>query len=190
MSWEKGSRVKFKDDRIPSFLDALAQEASKKGFSLYATSAYRSPEDQVRVVCTNVANTNGANLSIYDATTQSMYRDYDYCNTDRDKLIEYETEKLQRRIDRDPTYQAHGTGEAVDIRIRDLTHDQRVEFKKVIEGLGARVLWETSPLHFHVWLGDWVAPKKSSKLLMVLGLTSVGAAIVYRKQLAKLIGLK
>ena len=188
MSWTKGSRVEFKDSRIPDFLDALSVAAAEQGFNVYATSAYRSPEDQARVVCDNYINTDGANLAIYGAETQKIYREA--CPDDMDDLVNFEREKLARRIANDPSYQSHGTGDAVDIRIRDLTQNQRVQFKSIIESLGARVLWETEPLHFHVWLGDFMPPKKSYALWIILGLTSAGLAFFYRQKLAQMMGRK
>ena len=61
MSWNAGTNVKFKYNRLKLFLDELAEKAGDEGISVYVTSAYRTPEDQARVVCNNMVNTSGSN---------------------------------------------------------------------------------------------------------------------------------
>ena len=179
MTWEKGSNVQFKNSRVTAFLDRLATVAGEQGYTIYVTSGYRSPEDQARVVCENYQNTAGANLSVYGTQTRSMYQTY--CPSDMEKLVEFERQKTANRIANDPTYQSHGTGDAVDISIANLTHAQRVHFKSIIEELGAEVLWETSPLHFHIWLRDFKPPSSNGLLLLsVVGL-SVGTYLLWRQ---------
>ena len=83
------------------------------------------------------------------------------------KLIEYETKKLARAIKRDPNYHGHGTGYAFDLRIRGLNSQQLKLYKDLIESLGAKVLYEKHPPHYHIWLKDWT-PKKESGLMQGL----------------------
>ena len=153
MEWKKGSRVTFNKSAPKHFLNELSKKVAPLNIEVYVTSAYRSPADQARVVCNNVQNTGGANLSIYGSQTQEMYRTY--CPHDMDALVAYEAEKLAKAIERDPNYQGHGTGWAVDLRVGNLAHEQKLEYKKIIESMGAEVLWEKSPEHFHVWLRDY-----------------------------------
>lgn len=161
------------------FLDALAKKAAPLGIEIYVTSGYRSPEDQVRVVCNNKINTNGANLSVYGEKTQQMYRDF--CPEDKPTLIEYERNKLARMLAKDPNYQGHGTGWSVDLSISKLTYEQKVEFKKVIESLGAQVLWETAPPHFHVWLRNYKAPPPILQIVTIGSLVLLIGSIIYKQ---------
>ena len=64
--FEKGSRVTFKNNKVPVFVNEISKKAKKHGISMYITSAYRSPYDQARVVCNNYHSTDGQNLSIYN----------------------------------------------------------------------------------------------------------------------------
>lgn len=154
MTWTKGSRVSFKDDTIPKFLNELAAKAGPQGYKIYVTSGYRSPYDQARVVCNNFHNTNGANLSIYGSKTQNMYRQYCPSN-DLKSLEAYEAERLAANLARDPNYQGHGTGLAVDLSVSGLSEAQKRKLKSLIESMGAQVLWERSPEHFHVYVRNW-----------------------------------
>jgi len=151
--WDQGTNVRYKYKRLEYFLSDLSKKAANEGISVYVTSGYRSAKDQARVVCNNMVNTSGSNLSIYGPTTQDMYRTY--CPHDMETLENYEQNKLIQAVARDPNYQGHGTGWSLDLRVINLTNDQKLKYKKIIESLGAEVLWEKHPEHFHVWLGDW-----------------------------------
>ena len=173
--FEKGSNVNFLGNKIPIFLNDLVKKTKNKGISIYVTSGYRSPYDQARVVCDNFHNTNGENLSIYGSKTQQMYRDY--CpQRDLKTLEQYEKERLALNLKNDPNYQGHGTGYAVDLSVKNLTYDQKIQLKDIIEKMGAVVLWEKSPEHFHVWLRSWY-PK--GRLIGLFGF-SVGLFLLYK----------
>ena len=152
MSWTKGTRVKFKGRIIQNFLDDLAPRARRLGISLHVTSGYRSPYDQARVVCNNVASSGGKNLSIYGSKTRDMYRQH--C-PNLAPLEAYEKEKLARNIAKNPNYSGHGTGKAVDLRVRNLSHSQKLQLQSLLRQMGVKVLWEKHPEHFHVWVKKW-----------------------------------
>ena len=162
MSWEKGNNVEFKYKRLRIFLNHLAKKADIADIPVYVTSAYRSPKEQARVVCDNMVSTNGSNLSIYGTKTQEVYRNN--CPQNMDAIVEYETQRLIENMARDPNYQGHGTGWSLDLRVNNLSEDQKIKFKSMIEDLGAEVLWEMHPEHFHVWLRDW-KPKRRNKII-------------------------
>ena len=178
--WTKGSRVTFKDKKIPLFLDQLAPKANKMGISVRVTSGYRSPADQARVVCNNYHNTGGANLSVYGSRTQGVYREH--CpSRNMQPIVDYETAKLKAAMERDPNYQGHGTGYAVDLSVAKLTHSEKLEYKALIESMGAKVLWEKSPEHFHVWLKDWKPQNPfyniSNSIPVLVGVMTIGTGV-------------
>ena len=164
--WKKGSRVTFQSSHVEPFLDDLAKKTAPHNIPVYVTSSYRSPHDQARVVCNNVASTGGQNLSIYGARTGEMYRQH--C-PNLEPLEAYEAQKLAANIARDPNYTGHGTGKAVDLSVSRLTYDQKIKYKALIESMGARVLWEKHPEHFHVWIKSYRSKWTSPKNLMILG---------------------
>ena len=173
--FDMGSRVQFMGNKIPVFLNELTKKAKKHGISIYVTSGYRSPYDQARVVCNNFHNTNGENMSIYGSKTQQMY--FDYCpQNDLETLEKYEKEKLEENLKRDPNFQGHGTGYAVDLSVKNLTYDEKILLKDLIEQMGAVVLWEMKPEHFHVWLRKWYPKKRIGGAIAF----SVGLFFLYR----------
>jgi hypothetical protein len=189
-NWSKGKNVKFSKSITQAFVAELAEKAQPYGFRVYVTSAYRSPADQARVVCNNVQSTNGANLSVYGKRTRGVYRQY--CPNNMQAIVDYEAKKLADNIARDPNYQGHGTGFAVDLSVSGMDYNTKVRYKQLIESLGAEVLWEKSPEHFHVWLKDW-KPKVDYGWTRVLAygglLSSLGLATILGLKVAKRKGL-
>ena len=179
MSWTGGSKVVIKKSIVSSFLKELSKKVQPLGIEVYVTSGYRSPEDQVRVVCNNYVNTRGSNLSVYGQKTQEMYREH--CPENKPALIAYETEKLRKRMERDPKYQGHGSALAVDLRVRDLSNDKKLQYKKVLEEMGAKVLWEHHPEHFHVWVGDYSPPTPVARYALLASITLLIGALTYRR---------
>lgn len=172
-NWTIGDGVRFRntqeEKRATQFLNELVQIATPHGIPVHVNSAYRSPTDQARVVAGNTARTNGRNLSVYGETTTKMYLRYGRAahanpkGPEMKKLIDYETRKLANALKRDPNYHGHGTGYAFDLRIRGFNRQQLKKYKDLIESLGAKVLYEKHPPHYHIWLKDWV-PKEQSLL--------------------------
>jgi len=74
-------------------------------------------------------------------------------------IVQFETKSLAAAIKRDPNTKRHGTGWSIDIRTSDINEKKRQAYKKVIESLGAHVLHEKAPEHFHVTLKDWKPPE-------------------------------
>tara|TARA_B100000035_G_C21036624_1_gene571349 strand:- start:7864 stop:9039 length:1176 start_codon:yes stop_codon:yes gene_type:complete len=169
--WTKGSGVRFRnaeeEKRATQFLNELTKLAAPHEIQVHVNSAYRSPADQARVVAGNTARENGKNLVVYGDTTKAMYLKYGkdaHANPKgkaMQKLVDYETKKLARAIKRDPNYHGHGTGYAFDLRIRGLNRQKLKLYKDLIESIGAKVLYETHPPHYHVWLKDWT-PKEET----------------------------
>ena len=183
MSWSKGKNVKFENNLSKIFIAELAEKAKPFGYRVHITSAYRSPKDQVRVVCNNVQNTAGANLSVYGKTTRAMYKKH--CPSNIPTLVEYETKKLNDNIARakkkGKDYQGHGTGYAIDLSVSGMSGSTKRAYKKLIESMGAKVLWEKSPEHFHVWLKNW-KPKVNygwTRVLAYGGFASAAALTSY-----------
>ena len=175
--WTKGSGVRFRntkeEKRATQFLNELVKKTSPYGIPVHVNSAYRSPADQARVVAGNTVRTNGKNLVVYGDTTKAMYLKYStsaYANPKgkaMQKLVDYETKKLARAIKRDPNYHGHGTGYAFDLRIVGLNGQKLKLYKDLIESIGAKVLYEKHPPHYHVWLKDWT-PKKEGGFMQNL----------------------
>ncbi len=178
MSWTGGSNVVIKKSIVSSFLNELSKRVSPLGIQVYVTSGYRSPEDQVRVVCNNYLNTGGSNLSVYGQRTGDMYRQH--CPDNKPALVEYETAQLKSRMDKDPNYQGHGSASAVDLRVSDLSNAKKLEYKKVLESMGAKVLWERHPEHFHVWVGSYSPPIPWSKYALLASTALLIGALTYR----------
>jgi hypothetical protein len=171
--WEAGSKVVLKKQILIDFLDDLAEIAVPQGYRVYVTSGYRSPADQARVVCNNVQNTNGGNLSVYGTKTRQIYRDN--CPGNMQAIVDYETEKLRKNMERDPNYQGHGTNFALDLAVNGLSNTQKIAYKELIESLGPEVLWEKKPEHFHIWLRDYKSSRTFKRVfLRGLGVTTVG----------------
>ena len=107
-------------------------------------------------------------------------------------IVDYEADKLAKNIAKDPNYQGHGTGFAVDLSVSDMDYNTKVRYKQLIESMGAEVLWEKHPEHFHVWLKDW-KPKVDygwSRVLAYGGLlSSLGLATFLGLKVAKRKGL-
>ena len=187
--WSKGSKVKFSTNKSMAFVEDLAEKAQPFGFRVYVTSAYRSPADQARVVCNNVQSTNGANLSVYGKTTRKIYRKY--CPHNMSAIVEYETKKLADAIRKNPEHEGHGTGYAVDLSVHGMSYNAKVKYKKLIEAMGAKVLWEKSPEHFHVVLHSYEPTDYGwTKVLAYGGLTvSLGLAGLLSFLVAKRKGL-
>ena len=144
------------------------------GLRVHVTSAYRSPAHQARVVCNNFHNTNGKSLRVYGKTTRAVYQKH--CpSRNMEALTAYETEKLRKAMARNPNYQGHGTGWAVDLSVYKMSHATKVKYKQIIEGLGAKVLWEKHPEHFHVWLKNW-KPKIDYGYTRILAYGGMGVA--------------
>lgn len=181
--WEKGSNVKFLANKkriMVHFLNELSKKASQHDIKIYVTSGYRSPEEQARVVCENTVNTGGENLSVYGKKTRQMYRDF--CPHDKPTLVSYETERLAKMIAKDPNYQGHGTGWSLDLSIRNLSQNQKIKLKEIMESMGAQVLWETAPPHFHVWLRNYKAPTVSwPKIAIFCSSLLTSVLLVYPK---------
>ena len=186
-TWSKGGGVKFSKNITAAFVQELAEKAQPYGFRVYVTSAYRSPADQARVVCNNVQNTNGSNLSVYGETTQGVYRQY--CPSNMRAIVNYETKKLAKNIARDPNYQGHGTGYAIDLSVGGMNHSTKKAYKKLIESMGAVVLWEKHPEHFHVWLKTW-KPKVDYGWTKVLAYSGAGTSLGLTSYLVYLVGIR
>ncbi len=165
----KGFRFKTTDqmNKARQFLDQLAALMEGTGIPVYANSAYRSPYDQVIVVANNTIRENGKNLVVYGDKTKELYLKYSI-DAKRDKnsqafaiLLDHEEKGLARRIKRAEkkggSYQGHGTGDSFDLSIRTILGNasKLSLYKKKIESLGAKVLHEKNPPHFHIWLGSW-----------------------------------
>lgn len=185
--WSKGSKVKFATNKSMAFVEDLAELAQPYGFRVHVTSAYRSPADQARVVCNNMQNTNGANLSIYGKTTRKVYRKY--CPSNMSAIVEYETKKLADAIKKNPKHEGHGTGYAVDLSVYKMSYNEKVKYKKLIESMGAKVLWEKSPEHFHVVLYSyeptdygWTKVLAYGGLITSLGLSGLLTYIVGKRR--------
>lgn len=186
-TWSKGGGVKFSKNITALFVQELAEKAQPYGFRVHVTSAFRSPADQARVVCNNVLNTGGSNLSVYGTTTQGVYRKN--CPNNMQAIVDYETRKLAKNIARDPNYQGHGTGYAIDLSVARMNHATKKAYKKLIESMGAVVLWEKHPEHFHVWLKNW-KPKIDYGWTKVLAYGGFGTSIGLTSYLVYLVGLR
>jgi len=97
------------------------------------------------------------NLKVYPEGTRNVYIKNDCKNMAA--IVQFETKSLAAAIKRDPNTKRHGTGWSIDIRTSDINEKKRQAYKKVIESLGAHVLHEKAPEHFHVTLKDWKPPE-------------------------------
>jgi hypothetical protein len=163
--WRQGSNVVFRNqeekNKATEFLNQLVNSTTPYNIPVFVNSAYRDPTSQARVVSNNTVNTRGKNLVVYGDATIAIYLKYSAAakanpgGPEMKKLIEYEERKLARALKNDPNYQGHGTGYSFDLSIKGLTPSQLATYKSLIEKLGAKVLYETNPPHFHIWLKDW-----------------------------------
>ena len=177
MKWDAGSNVTLPRQELKDFLNELAKKVEHLGIRPYVTSGYRSPMDQARVVCNNFVSTGGENLSIYGHKTQAAYREY--CPSNMDALVSYEADRLESLLRKDPNYQGHGSGWSLDLRVRDLSATQKLEYKKILEEMGAKVLWEKHPEHFHIWLGAY-RPTPWTRYLLLGSITLLIGAVTYK----------
>lgn len=169
--WNKGSGVVFRnseeEERATQFLNELSKKAVPLGIPVYVNSAYRDPKSQARVVAGNTVRENGKNLVVYGAATKRIYlrlaarAHQNPTGPEMKELVEYETKKLAAALKRDPNYQGHGTGYSFDLKIRGLNQSKLSTYRSLIEDLGASVLYETHPPHYHINLRTWKPKDKT-----------------------------
>jgi hypothetical protein len=169
--WNKGSGVVFRnseeEERATQFLNELSKKAVPLGIPVYVNSAYRDPKSQARVVAGNTVRENGKNLVVYNAETKRIYlrlaarAHQDPTGPEMKELVEYETKKLAAALKRDPNYQGHGTGYSFDLSIYKLNQSKLSTYRSLIEDLGASVLYETHPPHYHINLRTWKPKDKT-----------------------------
>lgn len=163
--WGIGSNVVFRNtqeqEKAIQFLNELSEQAVKQGIRVFVNSAYRDSTSQARVVAKNTVQTNGRNLSVYSAATKSIYLSLatkahrDPKGPEMKELIEYEVKKLERNMRKYPDHQSHGTGYSFDLNITNVPTAKWGNYKQLIENLGASVLHETNPQHYHINLRTW-----------------------------------
>ena len=163
--WGIGSNVVFRNtqeqERAIQFLNQLSEQAVKQDIRVFVNSAYRDSTSQARVVAGNTVRTNGKNLSVYSAPTKSIYlrlatkAHRDPNGPEMKELIEYEVKRLAANIKRNPDHQGHGTGYSFDLNITKVPTAKWGNYMELIKSLGASVLHETNPQHYHINLRTW-----------------------------------
>ena len=160
MGWTK------KNDGVvltPKLINYLNQLSDKLSFDIVVTSGYRTPAKQVDAMFYKIQLGDDL-LALYrdDAFAQSVIDAY----PDKQKGIE----AVEAYVARGGGKTMHLSGNAVDIRTRDLTPAQINELSRVVTEMGDRPLYETTPPHMDISLRQDYEPKK--KPILLVGLAS------------------
>ena len=163
--WGIGSNVVFRNtqeqEKAVQFLNQLSELAVKQDIRVFVNSAYRDATSQARVVAGNTFRTNGKNLVVYSAATKSIYlrlatkAHKNPTGPEMKELIEYEVKRLAANLKRNPDHQGHGTGYSFDLNITKVPQAKWGNYMQLIKSLGASVLHETNPQHYHINLRTW-----------------------------------
>lgn len=146
------------------FLDEFAKRLP---FNIVVTSGTRTPEAQARAMFQKIELGDDL-LKIYKDNTFAQSIIDAYPNIEQATEIVEQYAKSGRGSD-------HLTGNAVDIRTRDLTEDQKNTLVAVVQEMGNFALLEATPPHLHITLKKnyQQIPKISNLLILVLAVGAV-----------------
>jgi hypothetical protein len=160
MTWSKLSGVVLSENQR-GFLDEFAKRLP---FNIIVTSGTRTPQAQARAMFDKIELGDDL-LKIYadDVFAQSIIDAY--------PNIEQATEIVEQYA-RSGRGSDHLTGNAVDIRTRDLTEDQKNTMVAVVQEMGNFALLEATPPHLHITLKKnyQPMPKISNLFILVLAM--------------------
>ena len=163
MGWSKKNTGVVLTPEQTNYLNILS---SKLPFDIVVTSGFRTPEKQIRAMFTKIEL--GDDLI-------ALYRDDQFAQDVIDAYPDLDegAKAVQAYIDRGGGKTMHLSGNAIDLRTRDLTSEQFDTVVQVVEEMGDRILYEPVPPHFDISFRNDYTPKKKSLLIPYLIIAGV-----------------
>jgi len=158
MGWTlKNSGVVLTDEQT-NYLNILSD---KLPFDIVVTSGFRTPERQTRAMFYKIEQ--GEDIT-------KLYQDKAFANSVIDAYPDLDegAKAVQAYIDRGGGKTMHLSGNAIDLRTRDLTLEQRQIILDTVEDMGDRGMYEPVPPHIDISFRSDYTPKKKSFLIPIL----------------------
>jgi hypothetical protein len=147
--WSAASGVVL-NDQLRRFLDRLAARLS---FPIYVTSGIRTPEAQARALAGKVAagSTRQALDDLYAGSAILEVLGAAWPNVPGATFNEaVATQILKAQVARGIYLSRHMRGDAVDLRVSNLSAGQVEAVRSAAAALGAEVIVESQPPHIHI----------------------------------------
>ncbi len=158
MGWTlKNSGVVLTDEQT-NYLNILSD---KLPFDIVVTSGFRTPERQTRAMFYKIEQ--GEDIT-------KLYQDKTFANSVIDAYPDLDegAKAVQAYIDRGGGKTMHLSGNAIDLRTRDLTVEQRQIILDTVEDMGDRGMYEPVTPHIDISFRSDYTPKKKSFLIPIL----------------------
>lgn len=158
MGWSKKNSGVVLTEEQENYLNILA---SKLPFDIVVTSGFRTPERQARAMFYKIEQ--GEDIT-------KLYKDKAFANSVIDAYPDLEAgaAAVQAYVDRGGGKTMHLSGNAIDLRTRDLTTEQFNTVVSTVEAMGDRILYEPVPPHFDISFRNDYTSKKKSFLIPIL----------------------
>ena len=158
MGWsKKNNGVELTEEQV-NYLNILSE---KLPFNIVVTSGFRTPERQAKAMFYKIEQ--GEDIT-------QLYKDKVFAQSVIDafpNLVEGAA-AVQAYIDRGGGKTMHLSGNAIDLRTRDLTKEQFDMVVSTVEGMGDRILYEPVPPHFDISFRKDYTPKKKGFVIPLL----------------------
>ena len=158
MGWsKKNNGVELTEEQV-NYLNILSE---KLPFNIVVTSGFRTPERQAKAMFYKIEQ--GEDIT-------QLYKDKVFAQSVIDAFpnIEEGAAAVQAYIDRGGGKTMHLSGNAIDLRTRDLTKEQFDMVVSTVEGMGDRILYEPVPPHFDISFRKDYTPKKKGFVIPLL----------------------
>lgn len=122
---------------------------------IVVTSGIRTAQSQAEAMYAKLAG--GDDLSVYKnqdiaQAIRRIYIDGTNANQTEETIITAIRTEIDEQIRKGIYISQHLRKGAVDIRSRDMSEDEKAQFRIAAEGIAETVILETTPPHFHVQL--------------------------------------
>jgi len=120
------------------------------GAEVTVTSGRRTPRGQAQAMYDNLRRnrrTRYANEKAYDEILK-LYNDVVASRASQQDTVGAMTRVIEQQVSRGVYISAHLTGDAVDVRSRDMSLWQRRQFQEAVRAVGAR--WRDETDHYHL----------------------------------------
>ena len=150
-------------DEQTNYLNILA---SRLPFDIVVTSGFRTPERQTRAMFYKIEQ--GEDIT-------KLYLDKAFANSVISAYPDLQegAKAVQAYVDRGGGKTMHLSGNAIDLRSRDLTLEQRKIILDTVEEMGDRGLYEPVPPHIDISFRQDYTPKKKNLIIPYLIIAGV-----------------
>ena len=168
MSWSKKNNDVVLTDEQTNYLNILS---SKLDFDIVVTSGFRTPERQISAMFYKIEQ--GEDIT-------KLYLDNDFAQSVIDAYpdVKAGARAVQAYINRGGGKTMHLSGNAIDIRTKDLPQSKVDKIIETVENMGDRALYEPVPPHIDISFRSDYTPKKNNYLIPVL---LIGSLILWMR---------